>query len=410
MEDEIDLRQYINILLKNWFWILALTLGGAAIAAVLSYFVIKPSYEATALIVVRPPLYTINLDSRLETNVDLNIRYYKALPDLAKSDKNLEKLLAEPAISSEFENPLTIERLRSMLDVTSDGDANLIKLTVHHSDPQLAAKIANLWAQHFYDDVVAIYGESADQVKVFEEELASATAQRDATQQALVDFQGNNQMPVLNAQLSATQKNYSLLLDERTRLEMITQNISGLRSQLGAQPSGQAIGSGDDLTALLLQLQAFNAQSNTIQLQVGGLQTAATRTNAEGIRFLDELVKSIQTRQKEIDSQLAPLETEILSLQQQISEISTQYERLSQDLQLAEMVYSTLANKYAETRISLQISAFGAQIASEATVPQKPVGPRKRINILAGGMLGLVSGIVVALFVAYWRQPVKSTG
>ena len=63
MEDEIDLRQYIVPLLKNWQWIAAVTLVGAAIAAVLSFFVIKPSYEATALIVVRPPLYTLSLDS-----------------------------------------------------------------------------------------------------------------------------------------------------------------------------------------------------------------------------------------------------------------------------------------------------------------------------------------------------------
>lgn len=410
MEDEIDLRQYIKILIKNWFWILALTLGGTVIAAIMSFFVIKPKYEATALIIVRPPLYTINLDPRLETNFDLNIRYYKALPDLAESDKTLAKLLAEPTIANEFENPLTIENLRTMLDVEADTDANLIKLTVSSNDPELAARIANLWANYFYDDVVAIYGESQDQVKVFEEELATATAQRDAAQQALVDFQGNNQAPVLNAQLVAVQRNYNLLLEERTRLEMISQNIAGLRSQLAVQPVGEVISSGDDLTALLLQLQAFNAQSNTIQLQITGLQSVTTRTNAEGIRFLDELVKSIQNRQEEIDAQLIPLETEILDLQQGISDITAQYDRLTQDLELAKTVYTTIANKYAETRISLQISAFGAQIASQATVPQKSVGPRKMINMIAGGMLGFVFSVIAILFSDYWRTPAKPTG
>jgi len=404
MDDEIDLRQYILILLKNWYWIVVFSLGGAAIAAVISFFVLSPQFEASALLIVRPPLYTLNLDPRLETNMDLNTRYYTALPDLALSDKTMGKLLEDPAILAAFDKPITIEQLRGFLEVESQGDPNLIELIVSNQDPELAADLANLWTQFFYEDVVTLYGESTDQVKVFETELASATRQRDAAQQALVDFQGSNQVPALNAQLASIQRNYSLLLDERTRLTMIEQNIGGLRSQMATLAADQIITTGDDLTALLLQLQAFNAQSGTIQLQVGGLQTVVTKTNAEGIRFLDELVNTIENRNGVIESQLSPLEAQILDLQQRISEINTQLERLNQDHQLAETVYTTLANKYAETRISSQISAFGVQIASQAVAPQEPVGPRKLINMIAGGMLGFVVSVMVLLFIAYWRQ------
>jgi succinoglycan biosynthesis transport protein ExoP len=405
MEDEIDLRQYILPLLKYWYWIIAVSIAGAAIAAILSYFVLTPIYEATALIVVRPPLYTVNLDPRLETNVDLNARYYKALPELAKSDHTLGTLLQDLSITGAFEQPLTMERLRNILDVKADAETNLLSLTVANPDPEVAANIANTWARIFYNDVINLYGESAEQIKTFETELASATAQRDAAQQALVEFAGNNQGPVWRAQLEALKDSYHLLLDQRTRLGMITQNITALRAQIAAQPAGDVISTTDDLTALLLQLQAFNAQSQTIQLQISGLQTTTTHSNAQGIGFLDELVKNIQSRVEEIEAQLPPLESQTLDLQQRISEIDVQNDRLQQDYDLAQTVYSTIANKYAETRISSRISAFGVQIASDASTPQKPTSPRKRVNILAGGVLGFGLSVLAILFLAYWRQP-----
>ena len=51
MEEEIDLRQYVEVLIRSWGWIAGLALVAAAAALGVS-FLIPPTYEAT---VVVPP-------------------------------------------------------------------------------------------------------------------------------------------------------------------------------------------------------------------------------------------------------------------------------------------------------------------------------------------------------------------
>ena len=51
MEEEIDLRPYIEALISKWYWIV----GAAVVAGVVAFIVtsmLPPSYEATALVAV----------------------------------------------------------------------------------------------------------------------------------------------------------------------------------------------------------------------------------------------------------------------------------------------------------------------------------------------------------------------
>ncbi len=54
-EEEIDLREYINVLLKRKGIILLIFLIAVITAALVSYFYLKPVYEANAVIAVSKP-------------------------------------------------------------------------------------------------------------------------------------------------------------------------------------------------------------------------------------------------------------------------------------------------------------------------------------------------------------------
>jgi len=89
MEEEIDLRAYVLVLLKYWKWILGTTAAAAVVALVVS-FLLPPTYEATALVVIKQPQYVMQFDPRFETLTQQPA--YKAYPDLAKGDEVLEAL------------------------------------------------------------------------------------------------------------------------------------------------------------------------------------------------------------------------------------------------------------------------------------------------------------------------------
>ncbi|MCK4241725.1 MAG: hypothetical protein KAX30_08895, partial [Candidatus Atribacteria bacterium] len=54
-EEEIDLREYINVLLKRKGIIILIFLIAVITAAMVSYFVLKPVYEANVVIAVSEP-------------------------------------------------------------------------------------------------------------------------------------------------------------------------------------------------------------------------------------------------------------------------------------------------------------------------------------------------------------------
>ncbi len=93
-EDEIDLHDYVNVLLKYWWIVVGLPVIAVALAAVLGFVIMKPSYEATALVAITKPRYIVQFTTQFET-VPLDQRQVplKAYPSLATSSDLLTGLL-----------------------------------------------------------------------------------------------------------------------------------------------------------------------------------------------------------------------------------------------------------------------------------------------------------------------------
>ena len=95
MEEEIDLRVYVAVLIRYWMWIVGLAVVAAAVALGVSSL-ISPTYEATALVAITEQRYMMRFDPRFETMTNVKPAY-KAYPELAASDDLLGSLLTSLA-------------------------------------------------------------------------------------------------------------------------------------------------------------------------------------------------------------------------------------------------------------------------------------------------------------------------
>jgi uncharacterized protein involved in exopolysaccharide biosynthesis len=241
-------------------------------------------------------------------------------------------------------------------------------------------------------------------VAFFGAQLEEARAALTAAEEALIAFQARNQTNILNAQLSSVREQQSSYLAEQRGIVRIVQDIESLRVHLEEQPAARTVSLADDLTALALQLKAFNAQSSLpLEFQVTGTTSLSDKTVAEQITFLDELVENLEAKSAALDERLAALAPEILRLQGAIKAVDFEGDRLSRDLQVTRETYMTLASKVEEVRITAQDEAGEVQWISRAAVPPFPVSPRKRMNTLIGGFVGLGLGVFMAFFVEYWQ-------
>jgi succinoglycan biosynthesis transport protein ExoP len=403
MEEEIDLRAYIEVLLRYWYWIVGLAVV-AAVAAFVFISLQPEEYEASSVVIVTEPRYQIQFDPRIGT--EARTPAYRAFPTLAVSDGLLQSVVEAYTPSAQAGiGHWSLGALRQMAEATSEGDPSLVLLTVTSLSAQDAAAIANAWADALVKRGDEIYGQSAGDVAFFETQVEQAKTALDQAEAALVEFQARNQDSIVSAQLDSLRQAQADYLADQRAVSSIVQDIQGLRAQLADQPAGQSVSLADNLTALLLQIKAFNAQASTpIQLQVDNTVVVSNRSQAEQVTFLEDLATTLQTKSGEIDARLAELEPQILSLQQTIQEISVENDQLTRTRDLARETYMTLARKLDEARIEAQENNGMLEVGSYAAVPVEPVGPRRLISTAVAGMLGLMVGAVGVLTVEFWRQ------
>ncbi|WP_376792862.1 GumC family protein [Thermoflexus sp.] len=411
-EEEIDLREYVWVLLKYWKWILGVPIAAAIVALVVS-FLIPPTYEATALVAVTKPRYVMQFDPRIVPIESISNAViqpaYKAYPELATSDEVLRELLAQlnprPA---ELE---TLQDLRGIVAAKAGADPSVIRLTARHRDPEAAAHITNLWAEIFVRRANEIYGtEARSQLQFYQQQLERARAELTAAEEALVAFQARNRASVLQNQLNSYRQMQADYLADRRQIAYIVQDIRGLREQLSRQPPDRPTTLADQLTALFLQIKAFNAQASApVQLQVDSAATLSEKSLPEQIAFLDDLVRVLEDKSAEIEGRLAELEPQILALQRELQEIATEEDRLVRARDVARETYMTLARKVEEARIAAEDVAAGeVRLASRATAPEKPVSPRKLLNTAVAGVLGLMLAVFGAFVAEWWRSGAKA--
>lgn len=407
MEDEIDLRQYIEVLLKRWKWIVALTLIAALMAAVISFFVLQPTYEASALILITSPRYQLRFDPRLETVSDIETAS-KAYPSLAMSDDLLQKVLDELNPSLD-ESERKLQVLRGKVSASAGADPSLLELKASNGDREQAAHIANTWAAQYVEYVNELYGRRSEDVTFFSDQLESARITLEAAEEALVDYEARNQQSVLQARLNAKRAALGDYLAAVHELTLVIEDGRALQRQLDEQSASSPASLGDDLAALLLEIQALNRKVELpLQLQVVGGTSLSNKTVGEQARLLGDLITTLEGRLAEIEAKTETLAAEILPLQEALQQAVTEKEQLTRERDVARSTYLTLANKVEEARIAAQDETGEVRLASQASVPTNPVGPRKLMNTAIAGFLGLFLGVFVAFFVEYWQSPRES--
>jgi len=435
MEEEIDLRVYVEVLIRNWKWIAGLALAAAAAAFLVSSF-IPPTYEATALAAITRPRYVMRFDSRLQT-VD-TVQPYNAYPELASSDDLLKDLLAQLAPLPE--NIESLADLRNTLETETGADPSMVKLVASSQDAEEAARIANEWAALFVAQANEIYGShSEEDTRFFEGQLIHAQEELDVAEETLVTFQSRNQRVILEARLASAQQDLQDYLIEQREIERAVRNAQALQISVASQPANDLANAGDNLTALLLQMQAFDIRTSRpaqteayearegkiepplIRLQISGsaepeasasvqLQISdATllsleRTAGELVTFLDNLMATLAAWGEDIETQVASLEPQILALQQQLQETRVEENRLTRTRDVAQETQMTLAHKVEEARIAAEDTTGEVRLVSQAAVPEEPVGPRKMLNTAIAGALGLMVGVFGAFALEWWRE------
>ncbi len=255
-DDEIDLRQYADVLIAWWKEILFIAVIFALIAglAVMGLrFLGAPQYAAAADVAILRTVSEVTFDERFTTTSD-----NQATSNAAARRNALVALAVSPALAetviAQMGDDLTVEqRQPTVLAETvkaelvssagRSGDSDLIRITASAETPEKAAQIVTAWAQAFVREVNQIYGQVPDELlQSIQGEQAKAQTDYQTAQKALEQFIAQNRVDELSrsvadteATISALQNSQQLALDT-----LIQETVAAQRTVASSYLDAQA--------------------------------------------------------------------------------------------------------------------------------------------------------------------------
>jgi capsular polysaccharide biosynthesis protein len=145
MEETISLRELMDTLKKRMQLILLITLTAILVSGGVSFFLLTPVYQSSTQLLVNQsksdqPAYN---PGEIQTNLQL----MKTYNVIIKSPTILEKVV------SDLNLDMTTAQLNEKITVGSEGESQVINLSVQDTDPQKAAEIANKTASVFQNEI-----------------------------------------------------------------------------------------------------------------------------------------------------------------------------------------------------------------------------------------------------------------
>lgn len=226
-EPDINLRQYLHVLVqwRREIGLLTLLAAGLAAAVVLLFqWMRTPLYKASAEVAIVRTLSDVQFDERfrtqpLDASRDNVYARRLALVSLANSPLIAQEVIDElgPQLSDREREPDTLLTQVMAEFATPVGiravDSDLIRIEVRAHTPEKASVIANAWATAYVRRANAVFGQVPEELfSSVASELHRAEVEYAQAQQALEDFYANSRNDEL----------HRLILDRQAQIEAIT--------------------------------------------------------------------------------------------------------------------------------------------------------------------------------------------
>lgn len=382
--DEISLRELIEALLRQKKLIAVITAAAVALAGIYSFLILKPTYEASMLLMTSSA--NLNgqsggadsidkmLDSITETPV-MNVETYR---QQILAPEVMRKTIDELALEEE----LTIRTLANRINIETIKDTQMIRIKMTSTDPQKASELINKIGENFIDFV----NENS-------KERAIASSQYVVTQMEIEKGLYEEALLQQKELLSKPRGSKEVAMELDAKLSQLTQyKVDKTENEIRI----------DALKASIIVAESIPSGGSSLTLN-----------QSTGRVMLDSSEKQLKMELAEVESELQSLDEMIPKLEKELESLRVEYEdkyhqesKLAQKVQLAKDTYEAFVKKYEEIRVaeSAMIGESSVTIVSNAYPAKTPVGPNKTLNVAIGLVLGLMLGVFAAFFTEYWKQ------
>jgi len=433
MQDEaltpLQIRTAFYIMKKHKWKILALFLFMVITAAVGS-LMLTPIYQASSQLLVKPGREDVYVSPTRDSPavIDYASQDEKVNAEIAilKSSSLVAELVDRVGVNHLYGYPdrtlkgklfkknqkpeiPPIEKVRKSvlknLQVSRIPKSNAIKVTFNWPDPVIAARAVNELVDLYFVQHLKVHA-NPQTYALLEQQAKKWELKLKESEKQLEDFKRLHAITSLPQQRTILLTSLSEAESQRKKTESKIQETAELVASLEAWLSNldQNVQLPETVNKDSATLVALKAKLVDLELQ--GLK--------EEISSLKEMIaeqekKEQKARLRELKAKLKNQKLHITAYQEELKNLDGFEKRMNElerQVAINESNYKLYLTKFEEAKISESMDKqkiANVSVIEPAVPVMEPVKPKKRLNVLIGGFLGLFTGIGLALFAEFIR-------
>lgn len=424
--NEISFRELIEVLFNGWRIIAIISAICVLLSGIFSYFIQDPIYEAKTILMASDTTEKLaNLQNNKE-DIEVVLDLLATFPIMTL--QTYKEQIKNPQLLQQVVDELNLDKyginsikLLEMIQLETIKDTNLIAVKVRYRDSKLATDIANTLTSKFTAFITAMSRQQTsktsqfltEQLEVEKVKLNKATLEQ---KEFLSQPRGADELrQEFDSKLLMLTTFKTELVEKEVELNKVKAGLSASEQELKNTPqlikTKKSVGQ-DPLFNQILAESAGISIKGTAQI------TMESEEVNEGYINLKSKVSEYRIAISELTGEMNMIRTKIDTTQKELESIQSELadkehnqELIKRNVDLSQGTYDAFLNKYEESRIteSTEVGDSTINIISQAVVPDKPIGPRKMLNLAASGVIGIMLGVFVAFFKHYWKTTGKQS-
>src|SRR5215813_432715 len=374
----------------------------------------------------RNPKFTESLQKKTFADAVKDI-WHRVSGSLVHSGPQEIPVSTIPSASQE-RTPEESKRLKHFVDVLKDKlevealpESQVLQVSFKHTDPELAAAVANAATKIFIDRSferkTSRFSDTSGWLDRSTRELKSKVQEAQAS---LAEYTQRNGIYSPDGKENLTADKLTSLHAEATRAEMNRMLKESLYEEVKQGRVAQLPEAFSDPKLGMLQTELGKLQVDVAELSV--------KYGAENPRVA-EVEQKIKTLREQMDANRGTLEEKLKadferavrderSIKQALARVkgeavqqnqaATQYGALKADVETMTAMYTDFLKQTKQADLQLAEQHNNLRVIEPADVPGSPIGPMRLRTILIGFLVSLIGGVGLAFFLEYLDNTVKS--
>ncbi|MGA1794816.1 MAG: GumC family protein [bacterium] len=319
-----------------------------------------------------------------------------------------------------------IDEYLGRLQVDPERNTRLVSVSFSGMYPKVVFEIADTHARLFIEHNLGLkFAASTDAIEWLDQHLGQLKKKVEESEADLHRYKEKNSIVSLEERqniivqrLSELNSALTRAKTDRIRLETLYQQVTkyaGTEAVIESLPSVINNSLIQELKTEYIGLQAeYNRIANKYGAKHPHIVEITSKRDLIGEKVRAEVQKIINSIKTEYEIALAEENVLKEALEEQkreameLNKKAIRYGVLKREAESNKEVFNVVLNRLKETDLTRGLKASNITIVDPAELPQYPIRPRKKLNIILAAVIGLMVGVGLAFFFEYLDDTVKT--